>query len=155
MTKPELDEKLKCLLEELRVALPGVQFLSGFLLIAPFNQRFRELGPFELRVFTVSLASCFFASAFLIAPSVYHRLHARDEVIDGEAMIETVNRLAIIGSVFLALALVSSLTFVGTFLFGFRAGVVIAVTSALTCGGLWYALPTTRKQTEHGSLRRR
>ena len=36
----KLEDELKRLLEELRVAVPGVQILFAFLLAVPFNQRF-------------------------------------------------------------------------------------------------------------------
>ncbi|HEV8651732.1 MAG TPA: DUF6328 family protein [Actinomycetes bacterium] len=40
-----LDRELLELLNELRVFMPGVQVLLGFLLMAPFNQRFQQLAP--------------------------------------------------------------------------------------------------------------
>jgi len=53
------------ILDEIRVALPGVQLLFGFLLAAPFSEGFRQMSGF-LRY-----------GYFTIAPSVYHRLHWR------------------------------------------------------------------------------
>jgi hypothetical protein len=50
--------------------------------------------------FLTTTASC----AFLIAPSVYHRLHWRRDVTDKEQMLRTANRLAIVGVVLLACA---------------------------------------------------
>jgi hypothetical protein len=38
-----IDRNLSELIEELRVALPGIQVLFAFLLILPFNQRFVEV----------------------------------------------------------------------------------------------------------------
>jgi Family of unknown function (DUF6328) len=43
----ERDERLN----ELRVALPGVQVLFAFLLVLPFQRRFGELGPGDRAVY--------------------------------------------------------------------------------------------------------
>ena len=84
-------------LDEVRVALPGVQLLFGFLLAAPFSAHFDHVtGAIQdgfLVCFLATSASCI----FLIAPSVYHRLHWRRDVQDKEQMLRTCNRLAIIG----------------------------------------------------------
>ena len=39
----QLTRQLSELLQELRVAMPGVQVLFGFLLAVPFNQRFAQV----------------------------------------------------------------------------------------------------------------
>jgi len=41
--KERIDRELIELLNDARVALPGVQVLFAFLLVVPFNQRFVEL----------------------------------------------------------------------------------------------------------------
>ena len=41
------DRNLSDLLQELRVALPGVQVLFAFLLTVPFTQRFTDLSDFD------------------------------------------------------------------------------------------------------------
>jgi hypothetical protein len=43
--KQRRDRELLELLNELRVALPGVQVLFAFLLIVPFSQRFSTVTP--------------------------------------------------------------------------------------------------------------
>lgn len=42
-----VDRNLMELLNELRVALPGVQVLFAFLLVVPFNQRFSSTTAFQ------------------------------------------------------------------------------------------------------------
>lgn len=56
------------------MALPGVQVLLAFLLAVPFQQHFSEVTPFEKRVYFATLLCTAISVAFLIAPSVYHRL---------------------------------------------------------------------------------
>ncbi len=68
------------LLNELRVAIPGVQVLFAFLLTIPFNQRFERVDMFQETVYFVTLLLTALASCLLIAPTAYHRLnfHQRD-----------------------------------------------------------------------------
>src|SRR5881296_174363 len=95
-----LDRELIELLNELRVALPGVQVLFAFLLTVPFSQRFQRLTGTQRSVYFASFICA--ALAILIAPSSYHRLLFRHR--DKERMLFTSNRLAIAG---MALAAVS------------------------------------------------
>ena len=45
------DRNLSDLLQELRVALPGVQVLFAFLLTVPFSQRFASLSDFQEKLY--------------------------------------------------------------------------------------------------------
>ena len=49
------DRQMLELLNELRVALPGVQILFAFLLTVPFSVRFGELTVFQRDVYYVTL----------------------------------------------------------------------------------------------------
>src|SRR2546427_8167880 len=71
------DRNLNEILSELRVALPGVQVLFAFLLVAPFNQRFGTVSKFERRVYFATLLCTLFAPILLIAPALVHRLTFR------------------------------------------------------------------------------
>ena len=75
-----LDRNLGELLQELRVALPGVQVLFAFLLAVPFQQNFTEITPFEKRVYFVTLICTAISAALLISPSAYHRMTFRKQV---------------------------------------------------------------------------
>ncbi len=52
-----LDRYLAELLQEMRVAITGVQILFAFLLTLPFSARFDRLGVFGTTVYTVTLLS--------------------------------------------------------------------------------------------------
>jgi len=71
------DRNLNELLGELRVALPGVQVLFAFLLVAPFNQRFTTLTSFERHLYLATLLSTLLAAILLISPTLIHRFHFR------------------------------------------------------------------------------
>lgn len=66
------------LLEELRVTLPGVQVLFGFLLTIPFTWRFAVVSPSERAVYYGTLLCTALSTMFLIAPSTHHRLRSGD-----------------------------------------------------------------------------
>jgi hypothetical protein len=139
----DLDRELIELLNELRVTLPGVQVLFAFLLIAPFSQGFDRINDLQKYAYLASLTFAALASAFLIAPTPYHRIRFRDR--DKEAMLRIANRLALVGTVCLATAISCALFFVTDFLF--RSPVPALVTAAVigVIATFWYALPLRRE----------
>jgi membrane associated rhomboid family serine protease len=141
--KERIDRELLELLNELRVALPGVQVLFAFLLTIPFSSRFTSLtAPQEAMYFGTFLVSLL-ALAFLMAPSSYHRLRFRQQ--DKERLLTSANRFAIWGVAMLALALCGSSLLVADVLYG-SAAASLAV--AGTIGVLlwcWFGLPLARR----------
>ena len=138
-----LDRELIELLNELRVALPGVQVLFAFLLTVPFTQRFARVSRVQEDAYFASFLCAALATVLLIAPSAYHRLQWRQK--DKEHMLVVANRLAIAGTVFLALAVTGSVFFVTDFLFG---GLATGIVTGLTAGfftWFWYGLPLVRR----------
>jgi uncharacterized protein DUF6328 len=142
-SKDDLDRELIELLNELRVTLPGVQVLFAFLLIAPFSQQFDRVNELQKYAYLVALTFTALGSAFLIAPTPYHRIRFRDR--DKEAMLSVANRLVIAGTLCVAIAMSCALFFVTDVLF--RAPVP-ALLTALVAGVIvtfWYALPIARE----------
>ena len=131
------------LLNELRVALPGVQVLFAFLLAVPFSQRFAETTDLQRNTFMVALLSTLAGSVFLIAPSAYHRIRFRDR--DKEALLQISNTFAIVGMVFLAIGMTSVVFLVTDMIF---KGPVTTVVTSVTAGLfalVWFVLPLARK----------
>jgi hypothetical protein len=142
--KPErLDRELIELLNELRVALPGVQVLFAFLLTVPFTQRFAQVTSVQKDAYFASLLCAAAATVLLIAPSTYHRLQWRQR--DKEHMLIVANRLAIAGTLFLALAVTGSVFFVTDFLFGALATGLVTGIIAGCFTWFWYGLPLMRR----------
>lgn len=138
-----LDRELIEFLNELRVALPGVQVLFAFLLTVPFTQRFSTVSTVQEDAYFASFLCAAVATVLLIAPSAYHRLQWRQR--DKEHMLVVANRLAIAGTVFLALAITGSIFFVTDFLFGaLPTGLVTGAVSGLFTW-FWYGLPLVRR----------
>jgi len=143
-TKPErLDRELSELLQELRVVLPGVQVLFAFLLTVPFSERFGGLSQAEEGLYLTALIGAAVASALLIAPSAFHRVLFRER--DKEWMILASNRLAIAGTVFLAMSMSCALFLVTTFIYGSRLAAAVVAFVAGLFAVVWYAIPLARR----------
>jgi membrane-bound acyltransferase YfiQ involved in biofilm formation len=138
-----LDRNLTELLNELRVALPGVQVLFAFLLGVPFTQRFTELTDYQEDVYYATLICAAAASAFLIAPSAHHRIEFRMK--DKRHIVFLANRFAIIGLSFLALAMTGVVLLITDVMFGGLATAIATSVTALTFAYLWYVMPFARR----------
>jgi len=140
--KERLDRELIELLNELRIALPGVQVLFAFLLILPFSNGFGKLTDAGRVVYFAAVLCTMVSTALLIAPSTYHRIRFRDP--DKEHLIQLSNRLAIAGSVLLATAISCAIYLIGDVVFNPWVGLVATAVTVVTFGWFWYALPLSR-----------
>jgi hypothetical protein len=141
--KERLDRNLNELLQELRVALPGVQVLFAFLLTVPFQQGFQKATDFQKDVYGVTLLLTALASALLMAPSAYHRLEFRQD--DKQHIVFMANRLSIVGFAVLAAAMSSAVLLVTDYLYSSTTSALATIGAALVLYGLWYALPLARR----------
>jgi hypothetical protein len=141
-----LDRELIEFLNELRVALPGVQVLFAFLLGVPFTQRFAQVTDLQKDVYFLTFLCATAATALLIAPSAYHRLDWRRG--DKEHLLVVSNRLAIAGTTFLALAITGSVFVVTDLLFENTSAALIAAGTAAFFGWFWYGLPLVRRSQD-------
>lgn len=133
------DRNLTELMAELRVALPGVQVLFGFLLVAPFNARFGHTSGFERRLYFAALLLTLLASILLISPTMMHRLAFRQgRKYD---VVRTGNRLTIAGIVVLATAMTCAIALVTHYMFGQTTAIVTTVVAALAFASIWFILP--------------
>jgi Family of unknown function (DUF6328) len=99
------------LLNELRVALPGVQVLFAFLLGIPFTQQFGNLDAGDRRLYFAAVVATAAATLCFIAPSAHHRLRFRSGV--KEPLLRVANGCAIAGLALLAFA-ITAVTYVVT-----------------------------------------
>jgi hypothetical protein len=140
--KARVDRELIELLNELRVALPGVQVLFAFLLTVPFSQRFGSLTDAQRDVYFAAFLCAALSVALLIAPSSYHRLRFRHR--DKERMLFTSNKLALAGMAFAALSVTGVVYLISDLLFGV---VGASIATGLLAGWFfwfWYGLPLSR-----------
>jgi membrane-bound acyltransferase YfiQ involved in biofilm formation len=137
------DRNLSELLGELRIALPGVQVLFAFLLVVPFNQRFARVTDFQEKLYLATLLCAAAASAFLIAPSVHHRISFRRQ--DKEYLVVASNRLAVVGLTLLAIAMTGAIVLVTDVIFSATTTLVAGVLVGAVFAVLWYAVPLRRR----------
>ena len=141
--KERLDRNLIELLNELRVALPGVQVLFAFLLTVPFTQRFATITETQEKVYYATLLLTTASAVLLIAPSAHHRINFRQQ--DKEYIVFLANRLTIVGLGFLALAMTGVVFLITDLLYGSTATTVAAGITGLAFALLWYVVPIVRR----------
>lgn len=133
------DRELIELLNELRVALPGVQVLFAFLLTVPFSNGFPKLSRFDRDIYFVAFIATAVSTILLIAPSSYHRLRWRQR--DKERMLVVSNYLTIAGLAALAVAISATVFVITDFVFHRAwASTFTAIVAALFLV-FWYGLP--------------
>jgi hypothetical protein len=138
-----LNRQLMELLQEMRVAMPGVQVLFGFLLAVPFQQGFDQITDSQRLIYFGTLIAAAVATAFMIAPTALHRLlfqqHQKPDVI------RIGNRQFIIGLIALALAMNGAVALVTDLIF---KGSTLAVTVVLLgslFAWLWFGMGIVRR----------
>jgi membrane-bound acyltransferase YfiQ involved in biofilm formation len=139
-----LNRQMLELLNELRVAMPGVQVLFGFLLTVPFQQGWQRVTDFQQTVYFVTLIAAAVATAFLIAPSAYHRVAFEQHDKPNIVRIGTVEMLA--GLVALAVAMNGAVMLVTDVVFDSGTTIVTAVGLATLYVTLWFGVGAFRRR---------
>jgi hypothetical protein len=136
------DRQMVELLNEVRIALPGVQILFGFLLTVPFSQRFAQVTSFQRGLFYATLLCTSASTICLIAPTATHRLrfHQRERAY----IVESANRLLIAGLVFLALAIVGAIVLISDYLYGLGSVWPFPLAVGVLIVALWFGRPLLR-----------
>ena len=140
--KERVDRELGELLEEIRVILPGVEILFGFLILLPFEfsdeltglERFLYLGAF------LAVSS---GLALLVAPTLDHRINFRD--VDKERWLYRSNRMTIAASALVATGISLTVYLVVETLLGGTLAGLIAAANAAWFAWLWFVMPRVRR----------
>jgi hypothetical protein len=130
------------LLNELRVALPGVQILFAFLLAVPFQQGFEKVTETQKDLYFGTLMATCAATVCLIAPSAMHRLRFHQS--DRAFLIESAHKYLIAGLVFLGIAIVLAVTLIADYLYD---GVVVwlaPLAVGVAIAAVWFGRPLAR-----------
>jgi predicted membrane channel-forming protein YqfA (hemolysin III family) len=141
--KEELDQEWSELVEEHRLAMPGVQVLFAFLLILPFQNRFEQLTTQQEYVYYAALLCATAAIVLLIAPTAAHRIRWRQQ--DKEALLLMSTRTAIAATVFIAASMTASVYLITDVLFGGPATGIVSAVVAAAFIGFWYVFPLYRR----------
>jgi len=137
--KERTNRELIELLNELRVAVPGVTVLFAFLLAVPFARGWTKVTTFQRDVFLVAFLATGVAVALLTAPSSYHRIRFREG--NKERLVQIGNRLTIAGIAAFAVALEAVVLLVIDYVVSTGAAVAATACFTVFVAGLWYGLP--------------
>jgi len=142
------DRQMMELLNELRVALPGVQILFAFLLAVPFQQGFQKVTDTQRGLYYATLIATCAATVCLIAPSAMHRLrfHERDRAF----LIESANKYLIAGLVFLGAAIVLAVILISDYLYDGTVVWLVPLVLGLAIAAIWFARPLARGEKSSG-----
>jgi DMSO reductase anchor subunit len=137
------DRNLSDLLQELRVALPGVQVLFAFLLTVPFTQRFSDLSDFQEKLYFGVLISVALATVLLVAPTAGHRILFRRQ--QKEYLVTVANNLSLAGMFLLAVSMCGAIALISDFIFGSATAIVSTAVMAGAFIGFWFTGPIIRR----------
>jgi hypothetical protein len=128
------------LLQELRVAQAGVQFLFGFLLAVTFTAQYERASGYQQVVHLVSVLFATVSVALLAAPAAWHRVLFRQG--QRKRIVEVANVLAVTGMACLAVAMTATVLLLTDVVIGRWGSVVISVVTAAVFGFLWFVMPS-------------
>ena len=140
--KQRVDRELIEMLNELRVALPGVQILFGFLLTVPFAQRFSQITQTQRAAYLATLLLLALASLLFIAPAAQHRVLFRHH--DKEALLLRASRYARVATVVLLAALALGIYFIVETVYPGPMAIVAAVAVWVIGAWLWVVVPYSK-----------
>src|SRR4051794_21846401 len=141
--RERVNRELIELLNELRVALPGVQVLFAFLLAVPFSNGYKQITEFQKDVFFATLIATAISTACFIVPTAYHRLNFREK--EKENILLASNKFAIAGIMFLAVSMIGVIVLVTDVIYSQTAAFVTGLLALALFGGLWLVLPLARR----------
>jgi hypothetical protein len=145
--KERVDRELIELLNELRVALPGVQVLFAFLLILPFTEGWDKITDTDRNVYFAAVLLTAVSTALFIAPSAHHRMRFRSKA--KERILITANRLAIAGMTFLVAAIGCALYLVTDVVYDGTLAAAVAAAFGVLVSALWFIAPLAYPRDEH------
>jgi O-antigen/teichoic acid export membrane protein len=137
--KERADRELVELLNELRVVLPGITVLFGFLLAVPFAGSWKRVNGFQQDVFLAAFLATGVSILFLVALTSYHRLRFREA--DKEHLVRLGNVLGILGIGSFGFALAAVVLLVTDVVAGSAFASAAAAGAAALVVGLWFGLP--------------
>jgi cation transport ATPase len=148
-TEERADRNLNELLQELRVAIPGVQFLFAFLLTVPFAVGFVDLTDEQEDLYFAVLLATALTTVLLMAPTAYHRALFR--LRDKSHLVEVSNKFAIAGMAMLAVSITGAVLFIAGVIFDGTKVVVFSVAVGACFALFWGVMPLMRR----ASIRRK
>lgn len=134
-----LARNINDLLQELRVALAGVQILFGFLLSIVFTGPYRQADTVQHGAHLVAVLFALISVALMTAPAAWHRMLFRQG--QRPEILRASNGFAIAGLVTLALAMSSTVFLLADVVLGDWPAIVACALTVAGFGALWFAVP--------------
>ncbi|KUI32501.1 sodium:proton antiporter [Mycobacterium sp. IS-1742] len=139
-----LDRNWSSLLQELRVAQTGVQVLTGFLLVLPFQERFADLDQGARLVYLTTVACSIGSTVLLVAPASMHRVLFRRHRLD--ALVASSHRFALAGLVLLGMALTGVAAIIFDAVLGATAAWAAGTATLLALACSWFWVPVRHRR---------
>jgi hypothetical protein len=135
--KTELPQRIRNVLTECRMALPGAQALLGFQFIDVFFDSFVKLPRALQWIHFASLLCTMLATILLIAPAAYHRIAEGGE--DTEHFLKVASRMLLLALVFLAPGMTGDIVVVlSRVTHSLLPGIILSVGLLLVFYALWF-----------------
>jgi len=130
-------------LQEIRVALPGVEVLFAFLLTVPFTERFDHLRGDLKTAYFAALLCVAVACALLLAPTAYHRI--RFNAGDKAWITRIGTRFLLVALLAIAAGVSMTLFVVTSLIFSRAVAIAVGAVSGVALLALWYGVPLARR----------
>ena len=147
--KERVDRELIELLNELRVALPGVQVLFAFLLTLPFTTGWDRISDADRHVYFGAVVLTAASTALFLAPSAHHRMRFRSKA--KERILMTANKLAVGGMALLVGAIGCALYLITDVVYSSPPAAFVAGAFGILVSALWFLVPLAypRDEVDH------
>jgi hypothetical protein len=153
MAPPNLDDKIRHVLTEARMLLPGVQALLGFQLAATLLRRFAELPREAQLLHAGTIGLTVLSMVLLVAPAAYHRIVEDGE--NTERFHRVASRLLVAALPPLGLAISAELGIATYVVTGERGGAIAAGTlAAVGIHATWFGVTLALRSRRSPRLRR-
>lgn len=132
------------LLQELRVVMPGVQIITGFLLTVPFSEGFDDLDGFQRTTLLVVLSGAVATTVLVVAPVSFHRalFHQRQR----DWLVEAAHWCARVGLTLLGVVLAGVVLLVFDVVAGRGLSITAGSVAAALFVALWYVVPRLARE---------
>lgn len=145
----KLDRNWNSLIQETRVLQTGVQLLTGFLLILPFQSRFDILSDEMRGLYLATVTASIAATVFLVAPVSAHRILFRRHRL--QDVVEAAHKFDLVGLVLLGIALIGVVVLIFDMVAGTTAALIAGLLFAMLFIVVWGVLPWLRRRRGAGT----
>lgn len=143
LAESDVDDAFRAVLEGLRTTLPGVQVLFAFLLTAPLQSGFSDLGAAEKAAYYLAFFAAAVASVLLIAPSAHQRVRAPKSGVrrHSRAHLAFTVRMTIAGTLVFAVAIAAAVYLVTALVLAHPAASAVAAVMSGLVAWAWFWVP--------------